>query len=150
MVNQVAKLIIDELFVAGNTFVLDGGYNSRVARDEITAEAARYGFRTLIIWMQTDEPTARRRAQNRSLKVAGDHYKQSLTHEQWDAQVKLFTPPDVEKKESNSVVISGKHTYAAQAKTVLKKIVEARTDLLQTDRPVIREDQSGRSIFPRY
>lgn len=150
MVNQIAKLMIDELFIAGKTFVLDGGYSTRVARDEITALANQYGFRTLIVWVQTDEPTAKRRALHRSLKIAGDQYKQSLSPEQWDAQIKAFTAPDIEKKETNSVVISGKHTYAAQAKTVLKKIVEARTDLLRTDKPVTREDHSGRSIFPEY
>jgi predicted kinase len=150
MVDQVARLMIDELFVAGKTFVLDGGYNSRVARDSITALANQYGFRTLIVWVQTDEPTARRRAQQRSLKVAGDQYKQSLTPEQWTMQAKAFTVPDIEKKELNSVVISGKHTYAAQAKIVLKKIVESRTDLLRTDQPINREDKTGRSIFPQY
>ena len=150
MVSQISKLMIDELFIADKTFVLDGGYNTRAARDEITALANQYGFRTLIVWVQTDEPTAKRRALHRSLKIAGDQYKQSLTPEQWDAQVKAFTAPDIEKKETNSVVISGKHTYAAQAKTVLKKIVEARTDLLRTDKPVTREDHTGRSIFPQY
>jgi predicted kinase len=148
MVDQVSKLIVDELLVNGKTFIMDGGYNSRVSRDNIAHLASQYGFRTLIVWVQTDEPTARRRAQNRSIKVAGDQYKQSLTPDQWDSLAKSFTPPDIENKEKNSVVISGKHTYAAQAKTVLKKIVEARTDLLKTDAPVTREDHVGRSIFP--
>ena len=150
MVDQVAKLLIDELFIAGKTFVLDGGYNARSRRDEITQRANQYGFRTLIVWVQTDDPTAKRRALHRSVKIAGDQYKQSLTQEQWEAQAKAFTAPDMEKRETNSVVISGKHTYAAQAKTVLKKIVEARADLMRSDRPVAREDNSGRSIFPKY
>jgi predicted kinase len=148
MVDQVSRLIIDELLVNGKTFVLDGGYNSRVSRDNITRLASQYGFQTLIVWVQTDELIARRRAQNRSIKVAGDQYKQSLTPEQWESMAKAFTPPDIGNREKNTIVISGKYTYAGQAKNVLKKIVEARTDLMKTDVPVTREDHVGRSIFP--
>ncbi|MDR1196966.1 MAG: ATP-binding protein [Candidatus Nomurabacteria bacterium] len=148
MVEQVARLIVDELLVNGKTFILDGGYSSRVSRDNIAHLASQYDFRTLIVWVQTEEATARRRAQNRSLKVAGDQYKQSLTPEQWDTLAKAFTAPDIENKERNTVVISGKHTYAAQAKTVLRKIVESRADLMRTDTPINREDSIGRSIFP--
>jgi predicted kinase len=148
MVDQVARLIIDELLVNGKTFILDGGYNTRASRDNIAHLASQYGFRTLIVWVQTDEPTARRRAQNRSLKVAGDQYKQSLTADEWDSLSRAFTSPDIENKEKNTVVISGKHTYAAQAKNVLKRIVESRADLLKSDMPVTREDHIGRTIFP--
>lgn len=148
MVDQVARLIIDELLVSGKTFILDGGYNSRASRENITRLATQYGFRTLIVWVQTDEQTARRRAESRSLKSPGDQYKQSLTSDQYDAIERTFTTPDLELKEKNTVVISGKHTYAAQAKTVLQKIVESRTDLERSDVPINREDSVGRSIFP--
>ena len=148
MVEQVARLIIDELLVSGKTFILDGGYNSRVSRENVTRLATQFGFRTLIVEVQTDEQTARRRAESRSIKNPGDQYKQSLTDDQYDAIERTYTVPDKELKERNTVVISGKHTYAAQAKTVLTKIVESRTDLERSDVPINREDSVGRSIFP--
>jgi predicted kinase len=148
MVEQVARLIIDELLVSGKTFILDGGYNSRSSRENITRLATQYGFRTLIVWVQTDEQTASRRAAGRSLKNPGDQYKQSLTTDQYQAIERTFTTPDLDLKEKNTVVISGKHTYAAQAKTVLQKIVESRSDLERSDVPINREDSVGRSIFP--
>jgi predicted kinase len=148
MVEQVARLIIDELLVSGKTFILDGGYNTRSSRENITRLATQYGFRTLIVWVQTDELTARRRAEGRSLKNPGDQYKQSLNPEQYDTIERTFTVPDLDLKERNTVVISGKHTYAAQAKTVLQKIVESRSDLERSDVPINREDSVGRSIFP--
>ncbi|MDR3125731.1 MAG: hypothetical protein LBU20_01505, partial [Candidatus Nomurabacteria bacterium] len=73
---------------------------------------------------------------------------QSLEAAQYDAIERTFTAPDLELKERNTVVISGKHTYAAQAKTVLQKIVESRSDLERSDVPINREDSVGRSIFP--
>jgi len=148
MVDQVARLILDEILVGGKPIVLDGGYNTRSSREAISQLASQYGFRTLIVWVQTDEGTARRRAENRSVKAPGDQYKQSLTPDQYDALEDAFTEPDIAVREKNTVVISGKHTYGAQAKTVLTKIVESRTDLADATKPINREDPHGRSIFP--
>ena len=123
MVNQVADLLITELFRTGKTFVLDGGYNTKAKRDELAARAKKAGFRVLTIVVQTDEPTARRRALGRDAKKAGDHYKQPLTPDEFARQEKLYQAPVI---DGNTVVISGKHTYATQARIVLKKIVETQ------------------------
>lgn len=148
MVDQVARLILDEVLITGKPIVLDGGYNSRASREAASQLVSQYGYRTLIVWVQTDEDTARRRAENRSLKNPGDEYKQSLNSEQYDSLVASFTEPDLAVREKNTVVISGKHTYAAQAKTVLTKIVESRPDLGDVNKPINREDSRGRAIFP--
>lgn len=148
MVDQVARLILDEVFIAGKPIVIDGGHNTRTSREAISQLASQYGYRTLIVWVQTDDNTARRRAMNRSLKNPGDEYKQSLTDEQYASLVSSFTEPDLNVREKNTVVISGKHTYAAQAKTVLTKIVESRPELSDVNKPVNREDSRGRAIFP--
>ncbi|MCL2038239.1 ATP-binding protein [Candidatus Saccharibacteria bacterium] len=123
MVEQVADLIVTELFRTGKTFVLDGGYDTRTARAELTAEAKKAGFKILTIVVQTDGPTSQTRATKRDARRSGDKYKQSLSAEEFDAQVKAYQPPIVDK---NTVVISGKHTYQTQARTVLKKIIETQ------------------------
>lgn len=148
MVDQVARLILDEVLITGKPIVLDGGYSSRASREAVSQLVSQYGYRTLIVWVQTDDDTSRRRAENRSLKNPGDEYKQSLTSEQFDALESAFTAPDLNVREKNTVVISGKHTYAAQAKTVLTKIVESRPDLSEVNKPINREDIRGRAIFP--
>ena len=148
IVEQVASLMIDELLVAGKTFVLDGGFTTRAARDGLTKLGAQYGFRTLIVWGQTDAPTTKHRAFNRSETNPGDQYTQSLTPEQFSEVEKGFTKPDMQFREQNTVVISGRHTYSAQAKTVLKKIVDSRTDL-DTVGAVRKEDANGRPIFAK-
>ena len=59
--------------------------------------------------MQTDEATCRRRIQK----------GHSLDTINFDAAVKSFTEPNAIEKP---VVISGKHTYKTQARTVLARL----------------------------
>jgi predicted kinase len=123
MVKQVADLMITELLRSGKTFVCDGGYNSKITREELAARAKKAGFRVLTIVVQTDEPTAQRRAVKRDPKKHGDQYKQSLTASEFANQKKQYQAPNIDR---DAVVISGKHTYATQARIVLKKIVETQ------------------------
>jgi len=123
MVDQVADLLTTELFRAGKTFILDGGYNTKITREEIAKRAKKHNFRVLTIVVQVDEPTAKHRAENRHENTPGDHYKQSLTAAQFAKQTKDYQAPEI---DAGTVVISGKHNYATQARTVLKKMIESQ------------------------
>ena len=123
MVGQIAELMLNELWRAGKTFVIDGGYNSRKSRDNLSRIAKKRGFRPLFIIVQTDAPTAKRRALKRNPADAIDHFKQSLTTDEFAKQTAAYEPPAVDQ---SAVVISGKHAYASQARVVLKKIVESQ------------------------
>jgi predicted kinase len=116
MVAQVSSLLIDQLFTSGKTFVIDGGYTTKTAREQMARIAAGRGYKTMVIWVQTDLPTAKQRATRRSAKAAGDIYKQSIPADLFANLSKHFTEPTDEK---NTVVISGKHNYSAQARVVL-------------------------------
>lgn len=122
MVDQVADLLISELLRTKKTFILDGGYNSAVARREMADRARKNGYQVLTIVVQTDKPTSERRATHRSDRKIGDQYKQSLTTEQWEQAEKEYVEPDTMAK--NVCVISGKHTYNTQVKSVLRKMIE--------------------------
>lgn len=133
MVQQVANLLIDELIRTKRTFILDGGYNGSAERTEIENRAHRAGFSTLIIDVQTDEPTCIRRATKRDSKKVGDQYKQSLTKEQFEQAKREFNEPITSLP--NVVVISGKHTYKTQAKMVLRKMLEMGASAEPEDKP---------------
>lgn len=122
IVGQVAGLLITELLRTKKTFVLDGGYNSSAARHRLATVALKHGYRVLTIVVQTDEPTSKRRALKRSAKKLGDIYKQSLSEEQFAKFAAEYEEPST--TANDVVVISGKHTYATQAKIVLKKMIE--------------------------
>lgn len=148
MVDQVADLLITELFRTKKTFVLDGGYNKESNRHSIANKARKNGYRVLTIVVQTDEPTSRRRATKRSSKKPGDQYKQSLTDEQFDAAKKLYVEPSTTQQDV--VVISGKHTYNTQAKIVLRKMLEiSGKSVTRRDIPVSEQPRVSLNIRPR-
>jgi dephospho-CoA kinase len=96
-------------------------------------------YKALIIWVQTD-PTE---AKNRAIKI--HRGVTSLSEEAFDMAYKQFQNPTLSEKP---VVISGKHTYATQLKTVLKRLATTtRSDIPPSN------DQSriigGRNIIVR-
>ncbi len=121
IVRQVDGLLIEQLLRTKRTFVIDGGYNKELDRRKLAARARKAGYKVLTIAVQTDMATIRRRALHRSESNVGDKYKQSLTAEQLDQFIKAYEEPRVDR--DNVIVISGKHSYDAQARNVLKRIV---------------------------
>ncbi len=133
MVAAIANLFIAELLRTKQSFVLDGGYDSKKSRRVLERVAQKTGYKTLTVEVQIDAATAKRRAMKRSAKVPGDRFKQSLTASEFDAMAKAYEAPDATAK--NSVVISGKYTYATQARTVLRKIIEFGAAKPQPQKP---------------
>lgn len=125
VVRNLANNEINELFKAHKTFIVDGGNSTRNERILIERAARENDYGTLVIWVQTDEPTSRYRALKRNPKRKWDEWNVSLTEQQFDTMAKRINPP---LPSENTVVISGKHTYATQAKVVLKKLVLPRED----------------------
>ena len=122
----VARLMayqIEELFKTNRSFVVDGGCNARVDRSKLATQAKKASYDASVIWVQTDPAACRTRALKRNpARREDDKYSASLTDQQFEMFTKRFTEPSRE----NYIVISGKHTYNAQAKMVLRKLVAAR------------------------
>lgn len=88
------------------TFIYEGDTDSRALRTEFTLFAKSKGYTPLIIWVQTDEKTAK----DRTIKA------DKMDSATFDEVVSTFQAPQPDERP---VVISGKHTYASQAKRVL-------------------------------
>lgn len=143
VLQDIANNEIDELLKTHKTFIVDGSVNSRAERAAIERRARAHDYHTLIVWVQTDEPTSQFRATKRSNKRKGDEWNVSITEELFNTQVKRLVAP---LRSEPVVVISGKHTYATQAKVVLKKLVSPREEEVQTlhapDRNLPNDDQT--------
>lgn len=126
--SAIAEQQIVELLKTQKSIVIDGGYNARADRSALSKLAQEAGYSSLVIWVQTDEPTSRVRATKRSSRRAGDAYNTSLSDAEFQALSKKLTPPAAHEPY---VVISGKHTYATQAKIILKKLVQPRQEMAQ-------------------
>lgn len=125
LIRRIIERQVAELVKTKSSLVIDGLCNSRPERQAWEQFAAGHGYGTMIVWVQTDEPTAKNRSLNRNAKRPGDEYNQSMTQAQFTSFAKQFTPPT---RTEDYVVISGKHTYSTQAKMVLRKLAAPRVE----------------------
>lgn len=140
---------IAELLKTHKTVIVDGGVNSRANRTAIERMAHKYGYGKLTVWVQTDEPTSLSRSAKRSDKRKGDELNTSMDPRAFERYKKQFSVPTVSE---NVIVISGKHTYATQARVVLKKLVAPRDTVTvkrepETRHVAIKSEQSD--VQPR-
>lgn len=112
---SVAGLFVAELAKTGQTFVYEGMTATRTDRADFNKWARSKGYQPMLVWVQTDRPTAQDRTR-RSRGIDRNGYA-DLT--------KTFSPPHPSEAP---VVISGKHTYATQAKVVLNHLAKSRKD----------------------
>ena len=134
---KIMKYQIDELLKTRQSIITEGEADTRSERAELTRKARANGYETLFIWVQTDPATAKSRA----TKVGKSKTGRTLTHEEHDLLTRRFTLPNAVE---SPVVISGKHTYATQAKVVLKKLSAPRAKISIHTTPVTRNEQPGR------
>lgn len=119
VVDQLVLQQASELFKTKKTFIVEAATEARVDRQNLAKLAKANGYEPLFVWVQTDPETARRRATkpgrvNKAKTLI-------LPEARYDYLAKRFTQPTATE---NAVVISGKHTYASQARTVLKRLAE--------------------------
>lgn len=104
---QLALSFLTELAKTQQTFLFEGNSATRTHRSEFARVARSLGYTPLFIWVQLDQATASRRV----LK------SREYTKETFLAALRAFSPPHASEKP---LVISGTHTFASQAKVVLK------------------------------
>lgn len=114
-----AGYLLKELFKTQHTIVFDGPTATRAERLALKDLAASAGYKSVFIWVQTDEATAKSR-------FVKSHHRsgQNASTALYDSLMARFTPPL--PKEHSLIVISGKHTYATQARAVLKNLTMAK------------------------
>jgi predicted kinase len=130
----LASYQLEELLKTGQSIIVDGMGDTRTARAELARKARASGYESLLIWVQTDPAAAKSRAL-KQYKEAGK------TPEEYEKVLKHFTPPTMTERP---IVLSGKHTYATQAKVVLKKLTGPRAEISTHSGAPVRASQPGR------
>jgi predicted kinase len=105
--------MLDELLKTGRSIVIEQSLSSRTERTELSRTLRKAGYAPLYVWVQVDIETAMNRAY-RNDGISASEYKDT---------VRRFTPPNPAEKP---LVVSGKHTFATQAKVVLRKLSSPR------------------------
>lgn len=136
IIDRIGNYMLEELLKTGQTVIYDGASGSRTERSELTKKAKLRGYETFFVWVQTESVAAKSRA----TKPNKDK-PYVITNEQFDIAIKRFTTPNSNEK---AVVISGKHTYASQLKIVLSRLVVAKSDMINAERPNPRDIDARR------
>ncbi len=117
---QLMDDMIDELLKTNRSVVLELALSSRAERTELTKRLRSAGYVPLLVWVQVDVDTAMARAYRTTGTGQGEYRERG----------RRFSQPHASER---SLVISGKHTFATQAKAVLKKLSSPRP--VQTPAP---------------
>lgn len=129
----LADYQLDELFKTSQSIIIEGDTDTRISRTELTRKARKAGYEVLFIWVQSDMPTAKQRAlKDKMSPISSDEYEK---------RVRRFTALTPLEKP---VVISGKHTYASQAKVVLQRLAAPRAEISAHTTAPTRLEQPGR------
>jgi adenylate kinase family enzyme len=135
--NTLFEQQVEELLKTRQSLVIEGITASRVARDAFARKAKQAHYEVLFVWVQTDPATAKSRA----LRKAKDDDNRTLTSDQYDKLVRQFSAPTAIEKP---LVISGKHTYATQAKVVLKRLSAPRAEISSHAAAPVRTEEPRR------
>lgn len=106
---KIVLYLLNEITKTEQTFLFEGNSASRTSRTEFAKWARTKGYQPLFIWIQTDQATSK----SRTLRA------KTLTRDQFDNQIHQFSAPHIDEK---AVVVSGRHTYATQARVVLNHL----------------------------
>lgn len=121
---QLADYTIGQLLRTKQTIIIDGPGDKQADRRQIVALAKHHGYTPLFIWVQT-EPTT---AEIRAVRQKGATMSKAV----YDQRVAGF---EFLTNQEPVLVISGKHMYSAQARTVLKKLVTERPSVAEAKVP---------------
>lgn len=110
---QITDEFAEQIVRTKQTFIYEGATDSRVSRTDFARWAKAHGYQPTIVWVQTDPRTA----ENRMVKSFG------VSRDDYAKLTKQFSPPHESEKP---VVISGRHTYASQARVVLNHLAKDR------------------------
>ena len=109
MAKELFNSVLKELLKTGRSIIIELILASRVERTELSKLLKQAGYTPMYVWVQVDMETAMARARKAS-GIGVDDYRD---------RVRRFSPPH---QSEHALVISGKHTFATQAKAVLRKL----------------------------
>lgn len=111
---KMVLIILAELARTQQNLLIEGGLETKKARNEIKNLFRSAGYHPSIVWIQTDSATirARLKSRHRSIATAKDAYETALAN---------FEPPT---KLEHPIIISGKHTFETQTRHVLTGLAQ--------------------------
>lgn len=117
---EIAADTLAKLVRTRQTIVIERKGKRYSDRKQIINYAKKVDYEVLFIWVQTDPTIAEQRAVHSR--------NGNLSQDEFDKLVGEF---ELLKSVEPYLVISGKHTFASQAKNVLKRLVSTKSTLIR-------------------
>ncbi len=118
LTRKLALVLIQQLTKCKQTLVLEGGLDTEKQRKEVKELLLRAGYRPVLVWIQTDLNAIKHRMRHKYKKL--EDAKTALA----ERYKKIEAPSELEQP----LVISGKHTFQTQCKSVLASLSERKHD----------------------
>ncbi|MFO0971480.1 MAG: ATP-binding protein [Candidatus Saccharimonadales bacterium] len=127
ILQRIMHYSLEQLMQTERTVICEGSFLKTEQRKNLYEIAAKNGYRTLVVWLQTDLETAASRARNRDRRNPDSKYSFPIDAETFkEIRSQLERPGEKEQV----VVISGKHAFKGQCLTVLRKIASMYSESL--------------------
>lgn len=137
----IASSLLVEIFKTRKSILLEGNLSSRVDRQTYARLARQNGYRPIMIWVQNVKSESKIRSTRLNKSIPKDFL---LTPELFDVLASRFTPPN---EIERPIVISGKHAFRMQYRSVLKHIVgESSATRRQIDTDILSRKISRRPM----
>lgn len=130
---QLMLMMTEQYLSLGIPVIFDTSLNKVSERRTLRSMARRHDAIPFLIWLQIDRDSAKQRAQTKDMRRAEDKYTAPLTDEAFNAITMSFQPPS----DEDYIVVSGKHTFASQKASILRRMRELGLVDDETMRPHI-------------
>ena len=120
LLRKVCLLLIEECLKLKTSVICDIAANSNAQRAELYKLAKLYKYKSITIYQQVDKQVAWLRAQSRRAHRIDDQHALALDKNTFNIFTARLEPP----AKGEIIVISGIHTFNAQAQVILRRLLE--------------------------
>lgn len=120
IVDHLMEYMAEEFLRAGVSVVYDTNVARLAQRRAMRDMARKLHSNTMLIWLQIDAESAFNRSRSRDRRKSDDKYSAPIDHATFNGILQHMQMP----KDEDYVVISGKHTFATQRSSILKKLYD--------------------------
>jgi predicted kinase len=119
IVTSMSDIMLKTLLSTGKSIIIDASLDTINERANRRLQAERSGYKVVPIYLQTDVKTAVNRIKLRTKTKLDDKYHGKITRESFERRARRLQKP---LESENALTLSGKHTFAAQLATTMKKL----------------------------
>lgn len=125
IINRVSFYMLEQAMKAERPVICEGSFLTTAERKAAVELAQANGYRTLVVWLQTDLETSAQRAAVRDRRNPDSKYAFTIDKPTFESIKNNLQKPH---EKETVVVVSGKHAFKSQCLTVLRKIAAIYSD----------------------